>query len=95
MDNFDYYLNVDNSNKFCTHEPPYDFTIIEIKDNKYLNFWEIDYRVFEENPNEMFKEKYAYLIHYPNTIFPDFSMKKILLFIICALLIMDLLEHQH
>ena len=46
----------------------YDITIIEIKEKDGINkdsFLEIDNKIFNNNPNEYFRDKPVYLLHYP------------------------------
>ena len=46
----------------------YDITIIEIKEKDGINkdsFLEIDNQIFNNNPNEYFRDKPVYLLHYP------------------------------
>ena len=45
----------------------YDITIIEIKEKDGINkdsFLEIDNQIFNNNPNEYFRDKPVYLLHY-------------------------------
>ena len=49
----------------------YDITIIEIKvDKDKINinsFLELDEEIYEENPNERYKQKSIYILHYPKS----------------------------
>ena len=62
-----YEIEIDELRKIYTDEK-YDITIIEIKKNDKLDeisFFDIDDRIFEENPNKIFKNMQIYLLHYP------------------------------
>jgi hypothetical protein len=62
-----YEIELDNSRKIYTNED-YDITIIEIKQNDNIDenaFFDIDKEIFKENPNDIFRNKQIYLLHYP------------------------------
>ena len=62
-------IEIDNDRKKYNSET-YDITIIEIKKNKdKLNidsFLDVDEQIFNDNPQEIFKGKSIYLLHYPH-----------------------------
>jgi len=62
-------IKMDNDRRKYTSEK-YDITIIEIKKNEdNLNidsFLDIDEQIFNDNPQEIFKKKSIYLLHYPH-----------------------------
>ena len=62
-------IEIDNDRIKYTSET-YDVTIIEIKKNKdKLNidcFLDVDEQIFNDNPQEIFKRKSVYLLHYPH-----------------------------
>ena len=66
---FSFEIEIDNDRKKYNSET-YDITIIEIKKNKdKLNidsFLDIDEQIFNDNPQEIFKRKSVYLLHYPH-----------------------------
>ena len=71
-----YDINIDKSRKTYTNKQ-YDITIIEIKQNDNLDkidFFDIDKRIFNENPNEIFKNEQIYLLHYPKGNRMEYSM---------------------
>ena len=75
-DKINYEVKIDESRKKYTNEK-YDITIIEIKQKDKLDkidFFEIDKQIFNENPNEIFKNKNIYLLHYPKGKEMDFSL---------------------
>ena len=60
-------IKIDESRKIYTSKK-YDVTIIEIKQNDNIDsnsFFDLDNRIFNENPNELFKNKQIYLLYYP------------------------------
>ena len=65
-----YKIFIDEHRKTYINKEPYDITIIEIKKNKDgLDpnvFLEIDDHIHKNDPNEIYREKSVYLLHYPN-----------------------------
>ena len=62
-----YEIEIDKLRKIYTNEK-YDITIIEIKENDKLDkisFFDLDERISNDNPNEIFKNAQVYLLHYP------------------------------
>ena len=60
-------ITIDESRITYTNKK-YDITIIEIKEKDGINkdsFLEIDNQIFNNNPNECFRDKAVYLLHYP------------------------------
>lgn len=68
-DNKDVYkIDMSKNRKFYSEGGVIDTTIIEIKKSDGLNFnhfLDIDEDIFEENINQIFKDKTIYLLHYP------------------------------
>ena len=65
--NSEFEILIDESRKVYTNEY-YDVTIIEIKQNDGLkpeSFLEIYEQIYDDNPNETFKNRPIYLLHYP------------------------------
>ena len=62
-------LEIDDERKiYKSIEGEYDTTIIEIKKTDgfdFKNFLEVDESIYNDNLNEMFKNKTIYIIHYP------------------------------
>ena len=66
-DKLNYEIIINNIRKIYSNED-YDITIIEIKENDNLDmnsFLEIDYQIFEDNPNDIYRGKSIYLIGHP------------------------------
>ena len=62
-----YEIEIDESRKIYTSKK-YDITMIELKEKDKIeknSFMDIDNQIFKENPNEIFKNKQIYLLHYP------------------------------
>ena len=62
-----YEIEIDESRKIYTNEE-YDVTIIEIRKNDKLDkidFFDIDKNIFNDCPNEIFRNTQIYLLHYP------------------------------
>ena len=62
-----YEIIIDEFRKKFTNKK-YDITIIEIKQNDKLDgieFFDIDNQIYNCNPNEKYKNKEIYLLHYP------------------------------
>ena len=60
-------IKIDETRKLYTNEK-YDVTIIELKKFDELNkisFFDIDGRIFKENPDEIFRNMEIFLLHYP------------------------------
>lgn len=67
---------IDNLRKTYTSKE-YDATFIEVKEIDNLNissFLEIDYELYEEIPNEEYKQKSIYFLDYPNSDEAIFSV---------------------
>ena len=77
-DKYNYEIKINNSrNIYFSNKEEFDITIIEIKEEDGLNinlFLDIDYNIFEENPNEYYKNKSIYLLHYPHGNNIEFSI---------------------
>jgi hypothetical protein len=72
-DIFTYKINIDNSRKIYTEKDLYDITLIEIKESDGINlncFLEVDNEdeAFdnETDVKKIYRNKYVYVIHYPN-----------------------------
>ena len=69
IDNREIPLKIKEKRKIYTsNKDEYDLTIIEIKENDYLynnDFLEIDNDIYNNDLNDIYKEKSAYIIHYP------------------------------
>ena len=72
-DLFNYKIYIDNSRKIYTEKDLYDITLIEIKESDGIDlnpFLEVDNKdeAFENEKDvkKIYKNKYAYIIHYPN-----------------------------
>ena len=66
-DNKYYNILIDKSRRTYTNEF-YDVTIIELKEEDKINkksFFDLDKQIFEENSDEIFKNRQIYLLHYP------------------------------
>ena len=66
-DNTYYEIQIDESRKKYTSDV-YDITILELKESDKLDkidYFDIDKRIFNENPNEIFKNVEIFLLHYP------------------------------
>ena len=62
-----YEIEIDESRKIYTSEK-YDITMIELKEKDKIekdSFMDVDSQIFKENPNEIYKNKQIYLLHYP------------------------------
>ena len=62
-----YEIEIDESRKIYTSEK-YDITMIELKEEDKIekdSFMDVDSQIFKENPNEIYKNKQIYLLHYP------------------------------
>ena len=71
-----YDIKIDESRKIYTNIK-YNITIIELKQKDNLDkidFFDIDERIFNENPNEIFKNEQIYLLHYPKGDRMEFSV---------------------
>ena len=65
-------INIDEERKIFNLELPYDISLIEIKYNEGQHigldtnsFLDLDKFIYEENPNNIYKQKTVYIIHYP------------------------------
>ena len=66
-ENISYEIKIDKTRKVYTNEK-YDVTIIELKEFDKLDkisFFDIDERIFKENPDEIFSNMEIFLLHYP------------------------------
>ena len=75
-DTLSFEIKIDNFRKVYTNER-YDITIIEIKksDNLDINsFLDLDYHIFKNNANEIYKRKSVYLLGYPHGGNSSFSL---------------------
>ena len=73
-DKLKFEIIINNFRKIYTNE---DMTIIEIKENDNLSmnsFLEIDYQIFKDNPNDIYKGKSIYLISHPKDGISTYSM---------------------
>ena len=76
-----YSISIDKDRKIYTNEIPYDITIIEIKQSdKFENvtFLDIDEEVYKDKPNEIYKKKSIYLLHYPYGFNAEYSLGTII-----------------
>ena len=71
-----YEIKIDETRKIYTNKK-YDVTIIELKrkDNlDKISFFDIDDRIFKENPKEIFNKMEIFLLHYPKGTRMEYSM---------------------
>ena len=79
-DRVNYKLLIDKNRKIFTNDIPYDVTIIEIRqeDNfEFIQFLEVDENINKENPNEIYRKLYVYLLHYPSGFNAEYCLGKI------------------
>ena len=72
-------IYIDDSRRIITNDIK-DFTIIEIKPSDSINqksFLEVDQFIYNNNLNEIYKNKQIYIIHYPNGENAKFSNGRI------------------
>ena len=63
-----YNIPIDKSRIINFYEKPIDITLIEIKEDdniKNVSYLELDEEIFLDNPNNIYKNKTIYLLHYP------------------------------
>ena len=71
-----YEIQIDESRKKYTSDV-YDITIIELKESDKLDkidYFDIDKRIFNENPNEIFRNMEIFLLHYPKGKKMEYSL---------------------
>ena len=73
-DKFKYEIKLDSRKTFSNEK--FDITIIEIKENDGINintFLDIDYQIFDDNPDKNYKKGSVYLLHYPKGLNIEYS----------------------